>query len=392
MDPLSGGTCQGIRNCHFAFTKIGIDQEVVCVDNPAAQYLRNEPFPIHAVGPAKGKWQYSKRLLPWLCKNMSRFDVVIVNGLWLYHGYAVQKAFKHIRKRNSIEPPKLRPKVFVMPHGMLDPYFQKAADRKLKAIRNQIYWKFIEARLINNSDGLLFTTETELLLARKPFKPYSPKKEANVGYGVIEPPTYQSAMKEAFEKKCKVGENPYLLFLGRIHEKKGVDLLISAYLHLKEERSKASQNLPNLVIAGPGLETVYGKKIQKLVKDNESLASSVLFAGMVEGDEKWGAFYGCDASVLPSHQENFGISVVEALACSKPVLISKEVNICKEIETTGGGIVAGDTLEGTIGLLKTWLNLSAAEKVEMQNNAKATFEGHFNIDAVSLSFRNALVN
>jgi glycosyltransferase involved in cell wall biosynthesis len=88
---------------------------------------------------------------------------------------------------------------------------------------------------------------------------------------------------------------------------------------------------------------------------------------MLSGEAKWGAFYGCEVFVLPSHQENFGLAIVEALACSKPVLISNQVNIWREIQDFNAGIVADDTLEGTINLLGSWVYYADWRKEE---NAK----------------------
>src|SRR5690606_39791764 len=114
---------------------------------------------------------------------------------------------------------------------------------------------------------------------------------------------------------------------------------------LKQE----SFDIPDLVIAGPGLNTLFGSRLKKL-----AVGSSIHFPGMLEGAEKWGAFSGCEAFILPSHQENFGIAVVEAMACGKPVLISNKVNIWQEIITGGGGLVGEDTEESTYLSLKTW--------------------------------------
>src|SRR5690606_42124112 len=142
---------------------------------------------------------------------------------WLYSSYAVYLAIKNMNKQK-------RPKYFVMPHGMLDPYFQKAEDRRLKALRNWVYWKLIEHKVVNNADALLFTCEEERELAKKPFKPYQPKKECIVGLGVEIPPLYNPTMDKAFQSRCEELKNrPFLLFLSRIHEKKGIDLLVKAY-------------------------------------------------------------------------------------------------------------------------------------------------------------------
>ena len=105
---------------------------------------------------------------------------------------------------------------------------------------------------------------------------------------------------------------------------------------------------------------------------------------MLTGDAKWGAIYGCEAFVLPSHQENFGIAVVEALACRKPVLISNQVNIWREIESSGSGIVADDTEIDTHQLLIQWLNLSTDEKQLMGQRARDSYETYFQMNQVIL--------
>jgi glycosyltransferase involved in cell wall biosynthesis len=387
MNPTTGGPCQGIRISTKELEKYGIYREAVTLDDPSSEFLGKDNFLIHALGPGITAWCYNSQLLPWLLLNLQRFDIVIVNGLWQYHGYALYKALQILKKDATNKVPGY----FVMPHGMLDPYFQKARHRTIKAIRNWFYWKLIESKLVNNARGLLFTCETEMELARTTFRPYSPQKEYNVGYGTPEPPTYSDKMQKAFLEKCPQCEGkPYLLFLSRIHHKKGVDILIKAYREIQNEKLKIKNELPILVIAGPGLETKYGKKIKKMV-DNDALAKDkIFFTGMLTGDAKLGAIYGCEAFILPSHQENFGIAVVEALACAKPVLISTEVNIWKEIIFNGAGIVGGDTVAGVKEILQHWINLSQPEKQIMAKNAKKTFENCFEISQVSKSFLEAI--
>jgi glycosyltransferase involved in cell wall biosynthesis len=101
---------------------------------------------------------------------------------------------------------------------------------------------------------------------------------------------------------------------------------------------------------------------------------------MLEGDAKWGAFYGCEAFVLPSHQENFGISVVEALACDKPVLISSKVNIWREISEDNAGIVEEDTLEGVRRLLRLYLKNFTNKTTRSSYNC---FKKYFRINLVT---------
>jgi len=397
MDPKMGGVGQAVHSIIAGLANLGLVNEVVSLDPSDAPFLKGTSFKIHNPGEGKGVWCYSSALMPWFLENLDGYEAVIVHGLWRYHSHAAGKAIQYFNKRKLLDKEgklKSAPQLFIMPHGMLDPYFQQAKGRKLKAIRNKYYWKFIERKIVNKADGLLFTSEEELRLAREPFHPYQPKKEIIVGLGVEAPTTYTPAMKQAFREKCpKLNSLPYFLFLSRIHEKKGVDTLINAYAECLKKISTAGIpgiTIPNLVIAGPGLETPYGKYIETLASQTLALRESIHFTGMLAGDAKWGAFYGSQAFILPSHQENFGIAVVEALACSKPVLISEQVNIWREIESSGAGFVAPDNIEGTVSLIQKWSYLRSEEKHRMQLGARHAFDKYFAVAETACRFRDAL--
>jgi glycosyltransferase involved in cell wall biosynthesis len=378
LNPAHGGPMQGLRNYLPEIYKRGYRNEVVCLDDPNESFVGKDVFITHALGPSRRPWSYTKRLLPWLKENLQRFDAVLIHGLWQYHGYAVHKAI-HWMKRQGMETV---PSVFVMPHGMLDPYFQKAPERRLKAVRNIFYWNLIEEKIVRKASAMLFTCEEELRLARETFDIYRPKREINIGYGIAEPPAFTPKMAEAFAKHCPEAKGqPFLLFLSRIHPKKGVDLLIKAYAEVFKPQALHSETKeiaaqPNLLIAGPGLETPYGKKLQELV-NNLGLTEKVFFIGMLTGDVKWGAFYSSDAFVLSSHQENFGIAVAEALACSRPVLISDQINIWREIKEAGAGLVAEDTLRGTTSLVQQWASLTPEQRNRMEKSARECYEKNF---------------
>lgn len=379
MDPKLGGVSQAVRTMITGLSMQGVDSEVASLDAPGVSWSHTDLFSLHTLGPAKGPWGYGAALVPWLVANLHRFDAVLLHGLWLYHGYGLRKALRLAQVQQTGRSPK----VFVMPHGMLDPYFQRATGRKLKAWRNWAYWQVIEKFVVNEANGLLFTCETERQLAHEPFSPYRPQREIVIGLGVEEPPAYQDAMQVAFLTKCpELQHRPYLLFLSRIHEKKGVDLLVQAYAQLAEQRgesisnTKATLELPALVLAGPGLDTPYGQRMRQLATELVG-ADNVFTPGMLSGDAKWGAFYGCEAFVLPSHQENFGIAIVEALACAKPVLVSNQVNIWQEIAAAAGGLIADDTLAGTQQMLTRWATTSAAEKIAYGQRARKLYEDSF---------------
>ena len=449
-----GGPCQGIRNSIPSFQQLGYETEVVCLDPPEIRYGVDDPFVIHRLGVSRGPWAYSAKLIPWFRNHLLQYHVVIIHGLWLFPSYAVTREIASLRKAEAkrllkkwlasndtnlnytlcgnalatglttmseangaaanadrlaqsvhVEPAKRietnLPRFFVMPHGMLDPWFQRDSSRRFKAIRNWFVWKLVERHTIAQADGVFFTCQQELELAKQTFRPYQPKREINVGYGVIEPSVRTPDMDAAFHATTpELNGRPYLLFLSRIHPKKGVDLLLKAYANVafrsaKVEsgsslfaEQKATMVVPDLVVAGP-IDSEYARRMISMAKEL-GLSDRVHFPGMLSGDAKWGAFYGCEAFVLPSHQENFGIAVAEALACSKPVLISNQVNIWREIESSGAGIVAEDTEQGTYQLLERWGAMPGLEKESIGLKARACYRQHFDILKSTQRMANAL--
>lgn len=368
MDPRTGGPCQGVRNLAPHMREQGRTLEVVCLDDPRSEYLARENIPIHALGKGQTPLSYHAALRPWLEKNLPRFDAIILNGLWQYPGYVISQM-----AQDSNMPP-----FFVYPHGMLDPWFQRASGRRLKAIRNWFYWKLVEQHVISRAKAVFFTCAEEMRLARETFNPYQPKREINVGFGVSQPPAFHEGMAAAFTQKCPGLKNlPYYLFLSRIHPKKGVDLLIKAYAAICRTPNSELQT-PNLVIAGPGLETDYGREMQKLAAELCPV-NSVFWPGMLTGDAKWGALYQAEAFVLTSHQENFGIAVVESLSCGTPVLISNQINIWREIKEDKAGLIDNDTTAGAEQLFRHWSNTPPEEKIVMKQAAKSCYEHRFDI-------------
>lgn len=370
MDPAMGGPCQGIRNSIPALKELGVNNEVVCFDTSDSDFLKDDEFKVHALGPAVGPYSYCSGYSKWLQNNLIRFDVLIIHGVWLYNSYGTFRVWKELKRKGEKVP-----SIFMMPHGMLDPYFQKSKERKLKAIRNSLFWHLFEKRVVNGSNGILFTCEMELLLARETFKDYHPRTELNIGYGIQAPPVLKRCQKGEFYSKCpEVIDRPYWLFLSRIHSKKGVDLLIKAYYRIKEK----FDSVPDLVIAGPGIDTGFGRQIRSMGAD-----SQIHFPGMLTGAAKWEAFYDAQAFVLPSHQENFGIAVVEALACATPVIISKKVNIWKEIISGKGGVICDDTEEGIYNALIEWKKIPKEEKKNLSTNASQIYRSHFTVETAA---------
>src|ERR1051326_6789278 len=101
---------------------------------------------------------------------------------------------------------------------------------------------------------------------------------------------------------------------------------------------------------------------------------------MLHGEMKQAALAVADAFVLPSHQENFGVAVVEALAVGLPVLISNRINIWREVDQDGGGYVESDDFSGTVRLLNRWIAAPQTARDGMRDNARRCFEQRFEIN------------
>ena len=381
LNPESGGVSQALRTSIEGLEKIGVNNSVVCLDDEHEEFLTVDSFHTIPLGKGIGPWCHNRNLINWLIDNLGKYDAVILHGLWLFPGYALQKVIKKIKTIKGGNPPAF----IVMPHGMLDPYFQKAQGRKLKALRNIVYWQLIEKNVVNNADALLFTCEEEMNLAATYFRPYSPKNKYIVSLGVPLPYLNSKNLMKNIDEK-------YILFLSRIHPKKGIDILIEAYSEIIAENIAENKNtyFPNLVIAGPGLDTEFGKEIYNNVQSNLDIKDLIYFPGMLSGDAKWEAFYNCEAFILPSHQENFGIAVVEALSCGKPVLITDKINIWREIQEGNAGLVEVDTKEGIKKLLKKWLDYSEDKKKQMRLTALECYTSKFTVEKATAKMYEAL--
>ena len=354
-----GGPGAGVRSITPVLAARGVATEIVTVDDPAAAHACPEAAAIHALGPSRHANGYCAALRPWLRRELPRFDAAVVHGLWQFHGYAV---WREARRRGT--------PYFVYPHGMLDPWFNRTYP--LKHFKKRLYWWLAEYHVLRHAAGVLFTCEEERRLARTAFRPWR-CREVVVNYGCAAPPPPDEAQRAAFRAVCpELGNRAFLLFLGRIHEKKGVDLLLQAHAELAAT-APAGTTPPVLVVGGPCADPGY------LAQLRARAGADVLWPGMLEGAAKWGAFRAAEAFVLPSHQENFGIAVAEALACGTPALISDQVNIWREVAAAGAALVEPDTAEGTSRLLARWLALPAAERSRMRAAAAACFANRFEI-------------
>jgi glycosyltransferase involved in cell wall biosynthesis len=370
LSPVTGGPPEAVRQLVKAYVAIGGNVEIVTLDNPAETFLRDVPCRLHTLDQTHfGRYAFSPRLWNWLSENAERFDGLIMNGLWSFPGVALRHAALKTGKPYGI-----------FAHGALDPWFNR--QYPIKHLKKRLYWP-VQHAVLRDASAVFFTTEVERDLARSSFRSAN-WNSIVVPYGITDPMTNwsqsDSLIEDFYRALPALRRRRFLLFLARIHEKKGCDLLVEAF-------AKVAPLAPevDLVMAGPDQEGMEANL--KSLTERLHIANRVHWPGLIGGKVKWGALTACDAFVLPSHQENFGISVVEALSVGRPVLISNQVNIWSEIETHGVGLVDDDTLEGTERLLRRWFDLSPPGREAMAAQARPCFVARFEMNHTAAMIR-----
>ncbi len=369
LSPAAGGPPEAVRQLvkAYALEIPGSEVEIVCLDNPTAPFLAGISCRIHALNQTYlGRFAFSPRLWRWLDQNAARFDAIVMHGIWSFPNIAVRFATRRAGKRYA---------VFV--HGALDPWFNR--QYPFKRLKKTIYWP-MQYSILRNAAAVFFTTSIERDLAQTSFRP-SNWNSMVVPYGITNfgenSGEAQKQIEQFYGRLPQLKDRRFLLFLARIHEKKGCDLLLDAFARHAPEYPDV-----DLVIAGPdgaGLQARLINQASRLGLDGR-----VHWPGFIRGDLKWGALRSCEAFVLPSHQENFGISVVEALAAGRPVLISNQVNIWREIEADAVGLVDDDTPHGTERLLRRWFALSAPERDAMADRARPSFLARYTMNRTAM--------
>lgn len=307
---------------------------------------------------AKHGWQLSWRLSRALKNNLQTFDLIYISTVWNYSTIAASYYSRCYKKPYVIAP-----------RGMLYPEtFYK------KIWKKWLYYRFALAGALKHAAAIHYTCEDE---ANKTQAFLSLKNLPIIIPNGVELPKLCSppdkgglTIRYPYLKDKKV-----ILFLGRINWKKGLDILIEGFAKLFRDRQDV-----HLLIAGSD-EEGYATRVKKWIR-NYRIDSGVTFTGILNGKDKLEAYSKSDIFVLPSYSENFGLSVVEAMALGLPVVISNKVGISKEIAINKAGIVV-DTNAGSLyrgmKLLLEDTHLKEATII----NGKKMAEENYSIDKIA---------
>lgn len=308
----------------------------------------------------KNNYCFSLGLLNALRKNINRYDLVHIHALWVFPTTVAA----YIARRKNIP-------YIVRTCGMLDYY--SVYHNKWKGFKKLFYFNLFERNNLNRASAIHFTSLDESNRTKhmgvKALPLILPVGiEKNEYIGIPSRGSFRNKYPSFKGKKI-------ILFLGRIHYKKGLEILLEAYKNVLNKTDKAY-----LVIAGPdneGYKNILEKKINTL-----NLIGKVLFTGLVKGKQKMEILADADIFCLPSFQENFGIAVAEAMAAGLPVVISDQVNIHSEISDANAGIVTRCDSDEVAGALLKLINNDTLRN-EMGQNAKKLVFDKFTWDKIA---------
>lgn len=277
-------------------------------------------------------WQFSWRLTKSLRKNLKKFDLIHICGIWNYTTVVAAYFCKQYDKQYIITP-----------QGTLYPY-----TIGKKSWKKWLYYNLVVETYIKGASAIRYTSEDE---AEKSHTSMGLENTAVVVPNGIDLSEYNCLhAKESLRSRYPIlKDKKVILFMGRVHWVKGLDILSKAFGKFARKRKEVY-----LLIAGPD-EEGYGKKVKKWL-DEECVAGQVMFTGMLTGKDKLEAFAGSDLFVLPSYSENFGNAIIEAMACELPVIISNRVGIHKEIAEAKAGTVIGLDVEQLVKAMENLLD------------------------------------
>ncbi|MHB1688293.1 MAG: glycosyltransferase [Ignavibacteriaceae bacterium] len=290
------------------------------------------------------RYSRSKKALHYLKENLTKYDLFILHSSW-----------GCLQIESALILAKYKRKYIIRPAGSLDPF-----DLKKKWLLKIILGSIIIKKVLKNSAGLFCTSDLEA--------------ERIITYGaevrkyVLPLPhqiSSQSNIEITFRQKYKLNEKDFIfLFLSRIDYKKGLNLLLPAL-------KKVVNIYPfvKLVIAGSGAEK-YEKKIKGII-DELDLGNNIIWTGFLSGDDKLNVFNSCDCFILPSMNENFGNSVVEALSHGMPVVISDNVYIWHSIIDKNAGWVCKYNVDSIYNVIKEIVTNKEDYEIKQKNTLSA---------------------
>jgi len=268
----------------------------------------------------------------------------------------------------------------VSPRGMLD----NGAIKIKGTLKKRLYLRLVERKTFSNAELIHYTSKDES------FKSVFSKitKEIVIIPNGIDVEKYQTCKFDNLsDKYTNLQHKKIVLFLGRINYIKGLDILANSW-------PKIASSFPDaqLIIAGPNNDN-YKKNIVAIIKAL-GVTDSVTFTGELDFEDKVKFIKASQVLVAPSYLESFGMSIVEAMACSKPVVISDKVNIYPIIQKYNAGIVTSCDKDEVASAIIDILSNEKSSIIKGDNGNRLVNENFtlgVTTDKMVLAYRNLIV-
>ena len=347
IDPKNGGPSYSVRESSQLMNERGHQVTILTNDSPHSDFVKNSP--IHMVAFDR-KQSLSSRInfTRWIQNNAHKYDLCLIHGVWQWPTIAWLLAKPAIP-------------FIVMPHGSLDVWDKEI--RPTKMLAKKLYWYAIEKHLYDKADACYFTSTQEQTNSLKNFPLKDNQKTKIIPYGPNDSKIYRT--------QVDISDSTSIGYLGRIHPKKGIELLLESFSNAFHDNLNAT-----LKIAGSG-PADYISRLKDLTKKNR-IESKVKWVGELSGKDKYNFLCNIGLFVLPSYQENFGIAVAEALSCGTPCLVSNHVNIHPQITKNKAGLVRNRTVDDfTQGLIHWKKSLDAEPNIRL--HARTCYLSEFSL-------------
>jgi glycosyltransferase involved in cell wall biosynthesis len=287
------------------------------------------------------EWLKNRSLRERFRQHVDSADGIHIHGLWEQSTAIAARTARELGKPYVVSA-----------HGMLEPW--ALANKKLK---KQVYAAFLERANIEGAACVHALTRAE---ARN-FRDFGSRRPiAIIPNGVRIP--HSASPDLFFEQFAGLRGKRILLYLGRIHFKKGPDLLVEAWSRLAGDWPDA-----HLVLAGPDFENTR-IIIEKLIRDRR-LEHRVLLPGMLCGDLKWSALAAAHCFILPSHSEGLSVSTLEAMGVGLPVIVTRQCNL-PEVVSYGTGWQIEPDIESLVSALNECLGNSELTNREIGSRGR----------------------
>jgi glycosyltransferase involved in cell wall biosynthesis len=365
--PEIGGPFTVIKELLIKLSEKGINVKVLSpipknYDKDKLSFIKELPFEVEYIEEQLPRFimpsfslKFNKRI-----KELSKyFDLIHLAGIFDFY---------------SVPVVSMDLKFIYSSHGT----FMKEAYKmmKLKKLKKDFYMSIIGKKILKKAKFIHLLTQEE----KEHFLEFYPEFENKIR--VIPNGLDLSQFEIDLNKSDLINKYPYLkdkkiiLFLSRINRIKGLDILIPAFAKLHNEDKNY-----HLLIVGKDDGDGYEKRVRQWVNEY-GLTDAVTFTGLLTGKDKLMAFYGSDLFVLPSYSENFGVAVVEAMACGVPIVVSDKVGISREIKQYNAGTIVKTNVDDVYsGIKNVFQNLDEAK--DMALNAKKMVHNLYDINKVA---------